>query len=290
MERDQELAIIRRAFAKQILAAAQVDDAQLEQAFAQVRREDFLGPGPWMIPRWAGEYLPTPSADPVYLYIDNVVQIIAERHLNNGQPSGHAKWIASASIKLGDHVVHVGAGTGYYTAIMSHLAGPSGKVTGIELDTGLAAHAKENLSAYTNVRIVEGDGTTLPFDAADVIYVNAGVTRPADQWLDRLREGGRLILPLTTNEGFTANDPAKARPRGAVFRIERRASDFLAQFIGPVAIIPCEGARDETSEAALAEAFRKRGSWLLVTRLYRHNDVAQDRCWLRASDWCLAYE
>src|SRR3974390_77138 len=55
MERDQELAIIRRAFAKQILAAAQVDSAHLEQAFARVRREDFLGPGPWVIPRWAGE-------------------------------------------------------------------------------------------------------------------------------------------------------------------------------------------------------------------------------------------
>jgi protein-L-isoaspartate(D-aspartate) O-methyltransferase len=173
---------------------------------------------------------------------------------------------------------------------MSHLAGASGKVTGIELDTGLAARAKDNLSPYTNVRIVEGDGATVPFDAADVIYVNAGVTRPADQWLDGLREGGRLILPLTTNEGFVANDPAKVQPRGAVFRIERRASEFLAQCISPVATIPCEGARDETSEAALAEAFKKRGAWLLVTRLYRHDDVAQDRCWLRASGWCLAYE
>ena len=50
MERVQELAIIRRAYAKQILAAAQIDDPSLELAFAQVRREDFLGPGPWVIP------------------------------------------------------------------------------------------------------------------------------------------------------------------------------------------------------------------------------------------------
>jgi len=165
-----------------------------------------------------------------------------------------------------------------------------GKVTGIELDTGLATRAKENLSSYTNVRLVEGDGTTVQFGAADVIYVNAGVTRPADQWLDSLKEGGRLILPLTTNEGFMGNDPAKVPSRGAMFRIERRGSEFLAQWISPVAIIPCESARDETSEAALAEAFKKRGAWLLVTRLYRHDDVAQDRCWLRASGWCLAYE
>jgi hypothetical protein len=92
MERVEELAIIRRAYAKQILAAVEIDDPSLELAFAQVRREDFLGPGPGVIPRWFGGYLPTPSADPVYLYIDNVVQIIAVRHLNKvsrqAMPSG----------------------------------------------------------------------------------------------------------------------------------------------------------------------------------------------------------
>ena len=31
--------------------------------------------------------------------------------------------------------------------------------------------------------------------AADVILVNAGATRPAERWLDGLRDGGRLILP-----------------------------------------------------------------------------------------------
>jgi protein-L-isoaspartate(D-aspartate) O-methyltransferase len=291
MEREQELAIIRHAYAKQILAEAQVDNSPLEQAFAEVHREDFLGPGPWVIPRWVGPqaydsgYRPTPTADPVYLYIDNVVQIIAEPRLNNGQPSGHARWIASASIKQGEHVVHIGAGTGYYTAIMAHLVGRSGQVTGIEVDADLAARAKENLSAFANVRVVTGNGAMVPFDVADVIYINAGVTRPANPWLDRLKEGGRLILPLTTNKDDRANVSY-----GAVFRIERRAPYFLAQWITPVAIIPGEGVRDETSDAALAEAFKK-GDCKRVTRLYRNNDdVPDDRCWLRGSGWCLAYD
>jgi protein-L-isoaspartate(D-aspartate) O-methyltransferase len=46
MEREQELAIIRRAYAKQVLAEVQVDDPALELAFTRVRREDFLGSGP----------------------------------------------------------------------------------------------------------------------------------------------------------------------------------------------------------------------------------------------------
>ena len=136
----EELAVVRRAYAMQMMAAARVDDRRVEAAFAATKREDFLGPGPWpIIDIWGtarggtGCYVPTPSADPVYLYTDHVVGILTERNLNNGAPSLHARLLASADIKDGDHVVHVGTGTGYYTAIMAQLAGPSGRVTGIEV-------------------------------------------------------------------------------------------------------------------------------------------------------------
>ena len=49
------------------------------------------------------------------------------------------------------------------------------------------------------------------------------------------------------------------------------------------------GARDAASEAALAAAFAK-GGWERVTRLYRSDGVPEERCWLRAPGWCLAYE
>jgi protein-L-isoaspartate(D-aspartate) O-methyltransferase len=224
--------------------------------------EDFLGPGPWSIAGWPEPYVTTPSADPVYIYTDNVVGIAPERFINNGQPSGHARWLASAKIKNGDHFVHVGTGTGYYTAIIAHLVGRSGRVTGIEFDSELATRAQSriSLSSRSNVQIIQGDGAEVPFDTADVIYVNAGVTRPADIWVDRLSEGGRLILPLTSNKGFRHNDPPEPiEKRGAVFRIERRTPDFLAQWISPIAIIPCESTRDSASEKALAAAFKMAG-------------------------------
>src|ERR1700747_580096 len=119
MDRDAELEIIRRAYAKQIMAGFGVSDRRLEAAFAAVRREDFLGRGPWQIVRWGGGYRTTPSRDPVYLYDDAVVAIIPERTLNNGQPSLHALLIGSAAPQAGEHAVHVGAGVGYYTAILA---------------------------------------------------------------------------------------------------------------------------------------------------------------------------
>jgi protein-L-isoaspartate(D-aspartate) O-methyltransferase len=127
------------------------------------------------------------------------------------------------------------------------------------------------------------------FDAADVIYVNAGATRSADIWLDRLADGGRLILPLTSNQGFMGSESVPIERRGAVFRIERRGDDFLAARIPGVAIFPCEGGRDAASEAALRAAFDKGGAER-VTRLYRRGDLPEERCWLRAPGWCLAYE
>jgi protein-L-isoaspartate(D-aspartate) O-methyltransferase len=57
----------------------------------------------------------------------------------------------------GDHVVHVGTGTGYYTAILSHLVGPSGRITGIEYEPELAVRAKANFATYPNVEIVQGE-------------------------------------------------------------------------------------------------------------------------------------
>jgi protein-L-isoaspartate(D-aspartate) O-methyltransferase len=289
MDRQDELSIIRAAYARQILAAARVDDARLDAAFSTIRREDFLGPGPWPIVRWFRNYVPTPDTDPVYLYTDDLVGILPERQINNGQPSLHAHLIHRASPAAGEHVVHIGTGTGYYTAILAHLAGPTGRVTGIEYNSELAARAKANFATHPTVEIVEGDGALVSFDEADVIYVNAGCTRPAESWLDRLADGGRLILPMTSDQGFGASSPERVASAGAVFRIERRGHDYFAAWISPVAIFPCAGSRDEVSELALAEAFAKEGSWQKVTRLYRDQEIPEERCWLRGSRWCLAY-
>lgn len=289
MDTQAELGIVRAAYAKQVLAAASITDSWLAQAFAAIRRENFVGPGPWQVIRWLRDYVPTPDADPVYLYTDDLVALVPERRVNNGQPSLHAHLIHQAAPAAGEHVVHVGTGTGYYTTILAHLVGPSGRVTGIEYDASLAARARANLAPHANVAVIEGDGTQVPFDAADVIYVNAGCTQPAARWLDGLADGGRLIMPMTSDQGFGVTAPERIASAGAVFRIERSAADYLASWISPVAIFPCAGGRDEASERALAEAFA-RGGWQRVARLYRNQDIPDERCWLRGADWCLAYD
>jgi protein-L-isoaspartate(D-aspartate) O-methyltransferase len=286
MNREDELKIVRRAFAKQIAHAARVSDPRFEKVLAELRREDFLSPGPWQVMRFPGGYQQTPDDDPVYLYQDSPVAILPEKGLNNGQPSFLTSLLSLGRLGDGEHAIHIGTGTGYYTAVISHLAGSAGRVTGIELEPDLAARARANLRQYTNVRIVEGDGSTVHLEPADVIYVNAGASRPADPWLDALRDGGRMVLPLTVR--YTTDD-RREMTRGAIFLIERQHGNFSARCMSTTSIYPCAGARDDASEAALAAAFDK-GNAAKVTKLYRTNDIPDEHCWLRAPGWSLAYE
>ena len=97
---------------------------RLEGAFEAVPREMFLPPGPWHIEAAPGRYVETPNADSRFLYQDVLVAIDKERGINNGQPSGHARFMGQLEPRPGETVVHIGAGTGYYTAILSVLVTP----------------------------------------------------------------------------------------------------------------------------------------------------------------------
>lgn len=207
-----------------------------------------------------------------------------DKRLNNGQPSFLTMLIGLARLTAGERVVHIGTGTGYYTAIMSRLVGDSGRILGIEYETDLADAARRNLASHGNVTIARGDGFTMPLEPADVIFVNAGAPRPATTWLDALNPGGRLVLPLCV----LTSDDGKPVTRGAVFLIERDAEGFAATLKAPTMIYPCVGASDEAAEAALSRAFKSERAQE-VRRLYRTDDVPDGSVWLRGPGWCFAY-
>jgi protein-L-isoaspartate(D-aspartate) O-methyltransferase len=283
--REAELSAVRRAYAKQIMFAAGVEDHRLEEALAELPREAFLGPGPWPISRLPIGYQVTPDDDPVYLYQDEPVGIVPEKGMNNGTPSFLVFLISLGRLREGESAVHIGAGLGYYTAIIARMVGDSGKVTAIEYERELAVRAASNLSAFPQVQVLHGDGFAMPLKPSDAIYVNAGVARPADSWLDAMEDGGRMILPLTV--GYTTED-GHSMTKGAIFVVERKGDDYYAAWKADTLLYPCVGGRDEQSEASLANAF-KSGGLKKVTRLYRTDKISDERCWVRGSGWSLAY-
>ncbi len=184
-----------RAFhAKLMAAASNSDDPRLERVFELVPRHAFLPPGPWKI-RFNKRYYETPSDNPAYVYQNNAVALDAGKGINNGEPFLHAAWIGATNPRPGDRICHIGAGSGFYTAILSVLASPGGSVEAFEVDAALSNAARRNLEPYEGVSVTHGDATRVDLPAADLIYVNAGVLAPPQSWLQALRPGGRMIFP-----------------------------------------------------------------------------------------------
>jgi protein-L-isoaspartate(D-aspartate) O-methyltransferase len=187
----------RQHYAEELRFTAKLGSRVVVEAFATVPRERFLGPGPWRIlsPMAMPEYWTTEDADPRHLYHDVLIAIDEERRLNNGQPSLWARMYDQLELSRGGHVVHVGAGTGYYSAILGEIIGRAGRVTAIEVDPILASRAKENLAAaWPQATVVAADGFLFqPDRPVDAFVVNAGVTHFSPVWLDALAaENGRL--------------------------------------------------------------------------------------------------
>ena len=189
-EKDDKLAAERERYAAMVAAG----DARVQQAFAEVPREAFLTDPPWTVflPGFGGALV---TSDPHELYCDGLVALCSDTGINNGQPSLHAGWMAALNIAAGETVCQIGAGTGYYTAILARLIGPEGMVHGWEIETGLARIASANLAGYPNVRIYARDAGSEALPDCDVIYVNAALRIMEAGWLNALRQGGRMVCP-----------------------------------------------------------------------------------------------
>ena len=282
------LSKIRQLYAEEIRAAAKLRSAALVDAFATVPRERFLDPGPWQIlsterSLWRrltrsfhGGYRPTPDSNPEHLYRDVLVAIDLRRRLNNGLPSGIAFWLDALDLHSGDHVLHVGCGTGYYTAVMAEVVGATGHVIGVEIDAGLSLRARENLAYLGHVEALHGDGGEVALGSFDAVFINAGVSYPREVWLDSLKLGGRLILPLTTDER-----------RGGMLKVARGEGGYMARFLSTVSVFPCVGSRDAESSRRLREALAGR-PLQSVKSLRRAGHEADGSCWLHARGFCLS--
>src|SRR5438552_14233291 len=114
---------------------------EIDHAFRSVRREDFFPPGPWLTFTESG-YVPTPTADPIWLQRDLLFAIDAAKGINNGQPSLHAAWLAAVAPQPPEQVLHVGCGNGFYSAILASLVGHAGTVAAFEIEPEIADGAR----------------------------------------------------------------------------------------------------------------------------------------------------
>lgn len=287
----------RRFFAEELEAVCGFRSAALVDAFAEVPREQFLPCGPWTVLSVA-DYIPVPApgeatpprltadADPRHVYHNVAVAIDPVRRLFNGQPGTIGVWIDALGLAPGARVLHVGCGLGYYTAVMAHCVGPSGRVVAFEVDEGLATEARRNLAAMRWVEVRHGDASRSAGEIVDAILVNAGVTHPLDAWLDALAPGGRMILPLTS----TMVPIGATIGKGLVFVMTRNTGPaFSARVVGVVAMYSALGIRDADLNDRLGKAMMAGPArWQPVNRLRRDAHAPSSSCWLHGPTFCLS--
>jgi protein-L-isoaspartate(D-aspartate) O-methyltransferase len=276
----------RKRYAEETCTAANINSQALLKAFANVRREDFVGQGPWRVlsrPVPGQRQLQVNEvSDPCELYRDVAVYLDSSKTLTNGNPSTLAPWLDALNLSDGKSVFHLGCGTGYYTAIIAEVVGPGGQVTAAEVDPVLAAQARRSLARYPNVQVVEGDGGSLDTGLCDAIFINAGVTHPTEHWLESMTIGGRLVLPITVEIGMPHIG------KGMALRVSRLASGYDARFFPmPVMIYSCTSVRDAQIGAAFGERFLS-GTTDSVRCLRREPHSRESSCWLHSTTFCLS--
>ena len=220
------------------------------------------------------------------MYHNIGVAIDPARQFFNGQPSALATWIDALGLSPGKRVLHIGAGLGYYTAVMAHCVGANGRLVAYEVDEALADAARRNLATYPWVDLRHGDASGALDGAFDAILVNAGVTHPLDSWLDALEPEGKAIVPLTSAMPAMGATIGK----GLVFLVTRNgAGDYAARVLTFVAIYSAIGVRDEKLSERLGKAMMGGPQrWQAVTRLRRDAHDQADTCWLHGETFCLS--
>lgn len=219
--------------------------------------------------------------DPRHIYDNVLVALDAERNLNNGEPEFLLGCLDDLDLAPGDRFLHVGCGTGYYTAIAAH-AVAGGAVVGLEVDSGLADRARRNLSAWSGVSIQAADASETIAESFDAILVNAGATEPLPLWLDHLRNAGRLLVPMTVD----LPEPWAGIGAGQMLLVTRHEDECSASFVRPVAVFHCAGARSPAGVGLLRQAFLQ-GGYEDVCNLRQDEHDWNPSCWLHGRRFCL---
>ncbi|MET9468422.1 methyltransferase domain-containing protein [Streptomyces sp. NPDC006544] len=201
--------VAHAAQVRELAAAGALDDPAWRAAFAAVPRHVFVpcyftGRGAGHERLWADD--PDPGQRARWLrgvYTDAPLATRlrdGELVSSSSQPSLMAKMLEALEVRDGDHVLEIGAGTGYNAALLCHRLGED-LVTTVDLDEEITESARSHLAQLGyRPAVVTGDGargcpSRAPFDR---ILVTCTLPLIPHAWLGQCRPGARILAPLST--------------------------------------------------------------------------------------------
>jgi len=158
-----------------------MDDA-VRAAFAAVPRAGFLP----RTERWRADF-------------DGPIPI--DHGQTNSQPRTVATMLTLLDVRPGQRVLDIGSGSGWTTALLGHLVGPTGMVLGLELEPDLAVWGAGNLSRagapQASIRVAERGVLGAPAEGPwDRILVSANAKTLPQALVDQLTPEGVMVIPV----------------------------------------------------------------------------------------------
>lgn len=140
------------------------------------------------------------------------------------QPYTVAFMLQELELKKGDKVLEVGTGSGWNTALISHIIGEKGKVYSVEIVDKLAKSAREKLKNYKNAVVLNADASygLSEYAPYNKIILTAAPKKIAQEFKEQLADGGILLAPV----GEVTQKLIKLIKKGNQF-IEIEKGDFV---------------------------------------------------------------
>jgi protein-L-isoaspartate(D-aspartate) O-methyltransferase len=167
-------------------------------------------------------------------YSDRALPIACSQTIS--QPYIVALMTEALQLTGNEHVLDVGTGSGYQTAILAELAA---SVVSIERHAELSERARNVLSdhGYTNVTMVVGDGTLgwpqqAPYDRILVAAAAHHIPAPLEA---QLAEGGILVIPIGDSGGQELH------------AFQKTNGQLQAQWLSGCRFVPLVGAQEQPS-------------------------------------------
>jgi protein-L-isoaspartate(D-aspartate) O-methyltransferase len=119
----------------------------------------------------------------------------------NSQPRTVADMLRLLELRRGHRVLDVGAGSGWTTALLAHLVGPTGSVVGVELEPELVTFGRANLAAtdqpWASISQAKAGVLGAPDQAPyDRILVSAEPDQLPSELVEQLSDNGILVIPV----------------------------------------------------------------------------------------------
>lgn len=163
-----------------LLNTGALHSTNITDAFVHVDRIDFVS---------------DPTAPDVYG--DYPLQIGEGQTIS--QPTTVAMMLEMLDAQSGDSILDIGSGSGWTTALLSHIAGDEGSVTGLERVSSLVESGGKNLKKYNfkNSKIIKaGEELGIVGEKFDRILVSAAADEFPKELIGQLEVGGKLVIPV----------------------------------------------------------------------------------------------